>query len=249
MVPRSQLERRCLRCWGKASSVWLGVLLAYGAIVVSLMMLASEAVASEIVASDPILISQQLSWSSLLDRLRRRDKPPHGSRGELCLLVPAQANEPDVMWHDRPLFVWQGLEQTIGLRRSGSETVFWRRSLAQPGTTVNQLQYVGLALQQGQTYELLLFSSPTATQPVRWQAFMIMPARDRVSVTTALQTLTVKLQKENASEETIAQQRARYFGDYQLQSDVLQEVFAVKNPSVALRQFVTDLSKQFCSSP
>ncbi len=71
---------------------------------------------------------------------------------------------------------------------------------------------------------------------------------DRAHITTALQALTAKLQKENASEEAIAQQPARYFSDRQLQADVLQEVFTVKSPSVALRQFATDLLKEFCSS-
>jgi len=195
----------------------------------------------------PSLVSQQLSWSDLWGSLRR-PRTNKGGKGDLCLLVPAQASKPDIMWHDRPLFVWQGLEQTIGLRRAGSETVFWRRSFTQPGTVVNQIQYSGLPLQPGQTYELLLYSSPTATQPVRWQAFTIMGVRDRVPVTTALQALTAKLQKENASEETIAQQRAQYFSDHHLQADVLQEVFAVKNPSVALRQLTTDISKEFCRS-
>ena len=196
----------------------------------------------------PSLVSQQFSWSDLWRSLRR-PRTDKGGKGDLCLLVPAQAQPPDIMWHDRPLFVWQGLEQTIGLRRSGSETVFWRRSLTQPGTLVNQIQYTGLALQPGQTYELLLFSSPTSNQPVRRQAFTMMSARDRVPITTALQALTANLVKENTREETIAQQRVQYFSDHQLQADVLQEVFAVKSPSIALRQFATELSKEFCSSP
>jgi hypothetical protein len=200
------------------------------------------------VLANPGLVSQQLSWSDLWGLLRRTRKD-QGGKGQLCLLVPAQAEKPDVIWHDRPLFVWRGLEQTIGLRRSGSESVFWRRSLSQPGTFGNQIQYVGLALQPGQTYELLLFSSSISNQPVRWQAFTIMSARDRVPVTTALQTLTARLQKENANEETIAQARARYFAEHNLPADGWQEVYGVKNPSSALKQFATDISTEFCSSP
>ncbi|XGW00793.1 MAG: hypothetical protein ACAF41_34405 (plasmid) [Leptolyngbya sp. BL-A-14] len=213
-----------------------------------LFVVAASATTLPQVSAHPLLVSQQFSWSDLWGSLRR-PRTNKGGKGELCLLVPAPIKPPDVIWHNRPLFVWQGLEQTIGLRRAGSEIVFWRRSLIQPGTVVNQIQYSGLPLQPGQTYELLLYSSPAATQPVRWQAFTIMGSRDRVPVTTALQALTAKLQKENASEETIAQQRAQYFSDHHLQADVLQEVYGVKNPSVALQQFATDLSKQFCSSP
>lgn len=197
--------------------------------------------------ASPNLVSQQFSWSDLWRSLRR-PRRDQGGKGDLCLLVPTEARKPDLMWHDRPLFVWRGLEQTIGLRRAGSETVFWRRSLFRPGTVVNQMQYVGLPLQPGQTYELLLFSSPTANQPVRLQPFTMMPAGDRAPVTAALQALTAKLVKENASAETIAQQRARYFSDRQLQADVLQEVYGVKQPSDALRQLETDISKEFCRS-
>ncbi|MGA7935198.1 MAG: hypothetical protein WCA35_16740 [Kovacikia sp.] len=200
------------------------------------------------VLAKPGLVSQQLSWSDLWRSLRR-PRRDQGGKGQLCLLVPAQADKPEGMWHDRPLFVWRGLELTIGLRQAGSETVFWRRSLSQPGTLVNQIQYTGPPLQPGQSYELLLFSSPTAAQPGRPQPFTVMSASKRAPVTTALQALTAKLAKEKASEETIAQERARYFLDHDLQTDALQEVYRVKKASAALSQVATDISERLCSSP
>ncbi|NJR50279.1 MAG: hypothetical protein HC780_12635 [Leptolyngbyaceae cyanobacterium CSU_1_3] len=194
------------------------------------------------------LISRQVSWRDIFNFLRR-PRQDKGGKGALCLLVPSDEKEPAVMWHDRPLFIWQGLEQTIGVRRAGSETVFWRRSLTQPGSTVNQIQFVGIALQPGQTYELLLFSSPMANQPVRWQPFVVMPSPNRATVTTDLQALTTKLRNEGANDEAIAQQRAQYFVDRQLEADAIQEVYSVSNPSAALRQLATDIPKRLCSSP
>lgn len=196
-------------------------------------------------AASPSLVVRQVSWSDLFSFLKRPRKPL-GGRGNLCLLVPADTAQPEVMWHDRPLFVWQGPQQTIGLRQADSKTVFWRRSLSQPGTNVNQMQYTGVALQPGQTYELLLFSSPTADQPVRSQPFTIMPADDRAPLTTALQALTTKLKQAGASEEAIAQQRAQVFGNRHLEADVLQEAYAVKQPSVTLKQLTTEVAVQIC---
>jgi len=109
---------------------------------------------------------------------------------------------------------------------------------------VNQIQYTGAALQPGQTYELLLFSAPTADQPVRSQPFTIMAARDRAPLTTALQALITKLKQEGASEEAIAQQRAQIFANHERDLDVLQEAYAVKQPSVALQQLTTEVSTQ-----
>ena len=196
--------------------------------------------------TSPNLVSQQGGWRDILSFLRR-PRQPKGGKGNLCLLVPSSATVPDVMWHDHPLFIWKGLEQTIGVRRSGSETVFWRRSLTQPGAVVNQIQYVGLPLQPGQTYELLLYSSPTASQPVRQQPFVIVPKLDRATITAELQALMTKLKNEGASDETISQRRAQYFIDRQLQADAIQEVYAVSHPSIRLRQLATDIPKNLCN--
>ncbi len=204
----------------------------------------STGLAQSSVAS-PGLVVRQVSWSDLFSLLKRPRKNL-GGKGDLCLLVPAATTQPEAMWHDRPLFVWQGLEQTIGLRQSGSETVFWRRSLSQPGTVVNQIQYTGVALQPGKTYELLLFSDPMATHLVRSQPFTIMPAGDRAPLTTALQALTTKLKQAGASEEAIAQQRAQYFSEHERNLDVLQEAYAVKQPSVTLKQLTTEVATQIC---
>ena len=234
MVLRNQFWVWGVRNWKLA----LAVLLGYGVI---------AGLPTVVLSSEPIVVSQQFSWGNILDQIRR-DKPPHGSRGGLCLLVPSQV-EPGVMWNDRPLFVWRGLEQTVGLQRVGSETVFWRRSLTQPGAVVNQVQFVGLALQPGQTYELLLFSEPTASQPVRRQPFRVMPRADRALITTELQALTTKLKREGASDEAIAQQRTQYFVDRRLEADAIQEVYGVKNPSISLRQLATDIPETLCASP
>ncbi len=197
-------------------------------------------------SANPYLIAQQISWGDILSQLRRSRKN-FGGRGGLCLLIPASAREPEVLWHDRPLFVWQGFEHTVGLRQTGSETVFWRRSLSQTGTIVNQIQYTGQPLQPGQTYDLLLFSSPTNSQPVRWQPFTVMADPDRAAITADLQTLTTMLKDKKLGDEAIAQQRARYFGLHQLMSDVLQEVYGVKHPSAELRQKTQAIATDICN--
>lgn len=219
---------------------------ANGLLGVLLLTLVSSIEHSQPVSANSYLVGQQISWGDIFSVLRRGRKE-QGGKGNLCLLVPANTDKPETMWHDRPLFVWKGFEQTIGLRQADSKTVFWRRSLSQPGTIVNQIQYTGKALQPGQTYELLLFSSPTAIDPVRWQVFTIMSAPNRASVTMALQTRTATLKRAGASEEAIAQQRAQVFSDRHLEADVLQEAYAVKQPSVVLKQLTTGIAQERCS--
>ncbi len=187
---------------------------------------------------------QQLWGGEPIDRGRGGfggGRPVNGS----CLISP----DASPIWHNRPLFVWQGDSTTIGVRLPGSESVLWRQT-ATPGATSNLriLQYDGPTLQPGQTYDWLFFVDRSSRKPAFWPSFQVMSARDRLAITADLRRLEATLQRQNATPEAIAFQRSQYFIQRRLWADAIQEIYAVKNPSPDLQQLTQEIEKKVCQS-
>ena len=211
----------------------------------------------------PIQISQQFSWGNILAGLRRR-KPPMGSRGEICILSPAEVEEVTLMVDTQPVFLWQGRAGAIALRRAGEAQPFWRKptgvypergtashrvervqlSLQKPG--VRRFRYTGEPLQPGQTYELLLFEFSATPYPKARQSFRIIPEAERTQVVADLNRLNQNLKAKGLSEEQISLHRANNFVRNQLWSSAVQEVYSVKNPSAELSKVVQEIPAKIC---
>lgn len=190
----------------------------------------------------------QLNWGKVVQGLLKRDKPPLGGRGEVCPISPFhQANQaPVLIWSDRPLFIWQGGSRMIGVRLQGTKTVLWREQVGGERSTLRQVQYSGPVLQPGKTYEWLFFFSQSSTQPNLFVPFQIMDATQQTTIKMHLAKLNIQPETQKINAEALALQRANYFAQRQLWSDVLQEVYSVRNPSKQLQQVARDIEAKVC---
>lgn len=199
-------------------------------------------------------INRKSVWDSILKLLKRRNEPPLISRGNVCAVTPGLLGEKNVIWSDRPLFLWQGTVQRLQMRpyslysSSSSQEVLWSQTVAAGNQSA---MYTGEALQPGQTYdwELVVIdpSSPRDSRPRNLRfTFQVMEAQRRALITTELMALEIQLKTAGATAEAISLQRANYFAERDLWSDVLQEVFSVKNPSTALTKTTQEISAYLC---
>lgn len=222
----------------KVNAKLLYMLLVTGMASMYLPVLPTQAVTTQATARMQLKATKQenrpLSWAVIFDLLRHKKVTTgsRGGKGAICAIAPGLI-ETRVVWNDRPLFLWQGIAQKIEVRLPSSEDAFWEQSVSEADRSAT---YNGSALQQGHTYEWML--TARYSQPISFN-FQIMAAERRKVIAAELMALEAQLKTK--TDEAIALQRANYFAQRELWSDVLQEVFSVQNPSAALAQIKQEL--------
>ncbi len=187
------------------------------------------------------------SWHTIFQSwLNRKDpgkKGEGGTRDGACLITP-KPGQP--LWNTRPVFVWRGDRRVMAVRQASKGGVLFKQTASPGAEKLQRLRYDGEPLQAGQTYEWLLFitpSIPLRMDPIRFQ---VMADRDRAPITADLQVLEQRLTAQNASREEITRQRADYFAQRQLWADMLQEAYGVDAPSEELKLELNTLVKNIC---
>lgn len=191
-------------------------------------------------------VNRNSIWDAI-SKLLQREEPPLGSRGNVCAITPGLLGEKNVIFRDRPLFVWQGAVQRLDLRPYSlysKQDLLWSQTL----TTGDQsATYNREALQPGQTYDWELVVDPSGSRKERF-TFQVMDAQSRNLIATELTAMEKRLKSAGATGEAIAQERANYFAQRGLWSDALQEVFSVKNPSADLTRTAQEISAYLCGA-
>lgn len=200
--------------------------------------------------------TKRISRNSVLDailKLLQRKQAPLASRpvDNLCAITPGLLGEKNVIWSDRPLFIWQGTVQRLEVRPYSlyspysSQEVLWNQTVTVADRSAT---YTSKALQPGQTYDWELVVNPPSPRNPRPNnpryTFQVMEAQGRDRITAELTALEKQLKGETA--EAIALERANYFAERDLWSDALQEVFSVKNPSAELTRTAQEISTYLC---
>ncbi|MBW4518188.1 MAG: DUF928 domain-containing protein [Scytolyngbya sp. HA4215-MV1] len=197
----------------------------------------------------PIQIAPQpVSWGDVLAKQPRDSGSGHtaGTRpADLCWIAPDRNAQ---LWQMRPVFVWRGGSNAIGLRKAGSTQILWQKSIVPTNPNYKRLLYTGPVLQPGQTYEWLFFFDRLAKEPQLWIPFQLMSERDRAPITADLVKLEMQLKAKKASAETVTLQRANYFAQHDLWADVLQEVYSVKTPAADLQQVAQEIETTTCQT-
>lgn len=190
---------------------------------------------------------KQSLWGSISEWLKR-PKPPFGGRGGDCL-INFDPTTPQVVWHRRPMLIWQGKSGAIGLQQPHHPQALWKRPRSPiVGAGVQNLPYTGPLLEFGQAYEWSFFFSSASPERQSWVPFE-MVSRDRYrQVEQDLTQLETQLKQQRASPEAIAWQRADYFSRQQLWADALQELFSVPQPSAELRQLTQQIRAEACET-
>lgn len=208
------------------------------------------AIASSCLTVPSAIAQPQLSWQGVTNRMfggKEPRAPGSGGRGgsrpaNLCWITPT-----DMVWNSRPQLVWSGSFRAVGVRPVGTETLLWR-SIAPVDNKLHRLEYGGTPLEPGKAYEWVFFFSENANTPMLRVPFQLVDANQQTTIKTDLAKLNAPDQKQKTNAEALALQRANYFAQQQLWSDVLQEVYSVKNPSPELQQTAQAIEKQICQS-
>ncbi|AUT02647.1 hypothetical protein CLI64_20860 [Nostoc sp. CENA543] len=182
------------------------------------------------------------SWFNI-SRLLFTKKPPvnprkGGSRPTeiICMISPDAPNTRRKIWSDRPLFIWQGNVSKVTVKSLNNNQVLW----SEPVKDTQHIRYNGEPLKPGQSYKWEVNSN-------RFITFQIIDMQQRDRITTQLQTIEAQLQKQGANQEAIALAKANYFAEYQLWSDVLQQIYSVNPPSAELNNLRQQITQNLCT--
>ncbi len=87
----------------------------------------------------------------ILDIFRRKERDGGTRRDSFCSIWPSKG-DPDLLeiWHERPLFIWQGTVLEIEVRLPASESAIWRYEVVEEQ---QQVFYEGPELQAGEEYD------------------------------------------------------------------------------------------------
>ncbi|HIK32985.1 MAG TPA: hypothetical protein IGS31_16785 [Oscillatoriales cyanobacterium M4454_W2019_049] len=158
---------------------------------------------------------------------QEEDEPGKSTAGTIrgregfCSIAPTTFGQaPATIWHDRPLFLWEGSVSRIEVISADTDTVVWS---GEPAEGASSLQYDGAPLQPGQTYDVVI----TATGQLIL-SFTVMDAQMRDEIAAELNALEERFQGADARDLAFA--RAQYFAQRGLRSDALQEAFSAIEP-------------------
>ena len=183
--------------------------------------------------------------------LQRRPRQQLGGRdGGVCAVSPGLLETENVVWSDRPLFLWKIKAEGIVMQRltvaDQNDRILWEKPLT---ATDQGAVYAGQPLQPGQTYTWQLEWTVAGETKPDQHTFQVMTPDRRQPITTQLQALS-QLQASGASAETIAQQQAYYLTDQNnlLWSDALKQLYTVKNPSSLTTQTIQTWMNHVCDA-
>jgi hypothetical protein len=187
---------------------------------------------------------QRSTWEAILSLFRKKGQNL-GSRG-VCPISPGLLEDQNIIWNDRPLFLWQGLEYPSEIRlyspfsAKQEEEILWRQVV----TAEQGIFYTGPALQPGKTYDWEIFS-PSNGYKLR-RSFQVMDLDERQLIIKELQVLENRLRAEQATESEISLERVNYFAQRELWSDALQSMYSIPNPPPEVTQKIEALLQELC---
>jgi hypothetical protein len=186
--------------------------------------------------------------------LQRRPRQRPGGRGDgsLCAIAPGLLERQNIIWNDRPLFLWNAsskvmLQQLELFDQSGK--IVWQKSLA---ATAQSALYEGQPLQPGQFYTWRLYWTLQDAERTAGDAnytFQLMEPEQQQQIASELRTLARRLQASGEDAETVANQQADYLltRSQPLWSDALKVLYTIENPSSQTTQKLQGWIDAACS--
>jgi hypothetical protein len=201
----------------------------------------------------PQTSTQEKSIVDILSSLLQRTKPHQGSRNladSVCLIAPAVLSQTNLIWSDRPLFVWRGKVQRIEVRTYSDQHTFekqpviWQQEL---DGSVQQVINTEKTLQPGQRYDLQFYRLNDDQPPEELRTtFSVMSTQQRDRILDDLNSLEKRLKAEQATKEDIVLQRAQYFAKQDLWSDAVQEIYGATHDSPRIAKVAEEMSDRAC---
>lgn len=192
-------------------------------------------------------IESTVSFRNLLRRIfpdDERDDPTTISRGDFCLLAPARPGEETTIWHQKPVFIWQG---TIGKLEVVDDITGERLWQYEPAPDETFVSYEGEQLKAGSTYVWKVYSDSTSETAITFPPFTILPAINRLLIANGLSVARDRaIAADNPEENPPELANANYFAFRDLPVDALQSLFTVENPSADLVEGRAEIVESMC---
>lgn len=182
------------------------------------------------------------SFRQLLRRIFRDDEwqdSPTISSGELCLLAPAMAEQETLVWHEGPIFVWQGEIAKMAVVDSVNNAVMWEY---EPPSQQKFIRYDGEPLQLGRLYHWQAYNDVSLTTPIAFASFEVMSRAQQQLVANGLAIAESKVAGITATKLA----RVEYFALRGLPMDALQSLFLVDSTDIDIVEARQETVDRLC---
>ena len=204
--------------------------------------------------SEPTHTSRGRERNSILEtiwkllRAKREQEPALSSRSNICEITPGLLGETNLIYSDRPLFLWQGTVPQVEVNLftpfslETEQEVFWSQTVSK----TNSILYSGEPLQPGQIYDWeIVVDSATNRRRI---SFQIMETAERNRIYGELEQLENELTNSGATNEEIILVKAKYFAKKDLWSDTLQQLSDIETASVNAIANTQEMISYICQS-
>ncbi len=198
-------------------------------------------------------ITRKREKSSILESIMKlltdREEPPLTSRSQICEITPGLLETPNVIYSDRPLFIWQGEITNLEINLYSpfsmdyDQKIIWTTSNNTPS---HNIPYTGEALEPGKIYDWeIVTDSQTKRRRI---AFEIMDGKKRDLISQELAQLETELTISGGTKEEIILAKAHYFAKQNLWSDTLQQLYFLEKMPDNMRSPSAEMLSYICQS-
>ena len=204
---------------------------------------------------EPTTTTRKREISSILEtiwkllRAKREQEPALSSRSNICEITPGLLGETNIIYSDRPLFLWQATVPSLEIylyspfSLDADQELLWTQTVN--GESQNVL-YTGEALQPGKIYDWEIVTDSQANR--RRISFQVMDQGERDRISGELAQLETKLTTSGATNEEIILAKANYFAEKDLWSDALQQLYSLEEPSTVAKDNNQKIISYLCHS-
>ena len=204
---------------------------------------------------EPITATRKRESSSIFEtiwkllRAKREQEPALSSRSNICEITPGLLGETNLIYSDRPLFLWEGTVPEVEIylytpfSLETEQEVYWSQTVA---SNSNNILYSGEPLKPGQIYDWeIIVDSATNRRRI---AFQVMKAAERDRLSGELAQLETELTNSGATNEEIILAKAKYFAEKDLWSDALQQLFDLETATGNAIANTQEMMSYICQS-
>lgn len=186
-------------------------------------------------------------WKLL--KAKRQQEPALSSRSNLCEISPGLLGEINIIYSDRPLFLWQGKANNLKINLytpfslEEEQKILWSKIIENKNSDIQYLFYTGKPLEAGKIYdwETVVNNSSSRKMP-----FQIMEKAKREQISLELIKLESELRNSGVKEEEIILAKANYFAERDLWSDAIQILFSLNNSTTNFSQEIQKMTEFIC---
>ena len=193
------------------------------------------------------------TWEAIWSLFKGRKEPNLGSRSAFyCMISPGLLETVNIIWGDRPLFIWKGTPSTVELRvyypfnPEEEEKILWQQFISPElgKSSIIQIPYQGQPLEPGKIYDWEIINHDANIRLRR--SFQIMENTPKNAISKDLSTLEQDLRKAKKGLNDITVEKAYYFAQQELWSDMFYYLYSASHRSEEFSRKLDDSVQAVC---